>query len=95
MRVPTATLVEFFETFDDSPAQLASTLGITTGTIQKWLKAGEMPRWTAVALEGLIRKNQGANGTFIVANVDRDNLSVIKKFLDALGCRYSVVPVDF
>lgn len=76
-----------------TPAMLCSTLGLSATVISKWLKLGKAPKWTQIAIEGLVRRTRAGNTLpqLIVIECPRDKVSMVEGFLNATNTKFTKV----
>ena len=84
-------ITKALEEFSLTKAQLSNALGLSNSSVSYWLKEGEAPAWTCLAIECLMRRNKLVHEDHVlVCRVPADKAAAVDSFLNALG----ITPVN-
>tara|TARA_Y100000310_G_scaffold284225_1_gene306862 strand:- start:489 stop:902 length:414 start_codon:yes stop_codon:yes gene_type:complete len=69
-----------------SDRELSVAMGLSDGTVVSWLKNGNIPLWSVLAVDGMLSKYQTEDALFAVA-LRHDQQDTVRAVLVGLGCK--------
>jgi hypothetical protein len=88
--VPTGYLEETMTTLECSASTMTSVIGLGSGTVNTWLKKGQMPAYMTIVCEGLLRRYRARREDTLLAviRVKAADMPTIAKVINATGGVY-------
>lgn len=69
-----------------SPSQIAEIFGVTSSTVNHWLRHGEAPKWTLIAAEGIHRRCRGTpRRQILLVHVPTEHIKTVETVVGSLG----------
>jgi hypothetical protein len=70
--------------------ELGVAMGLSTAAVPAWLKDGNIPLWSVLAVEGLLTRHRKEDALFVVS-LSHDQQDTVRTVLTGLGCKVAKI----